>query len=85
MERGRLISTPDRQEMMSLIDETVASGARKHKACEILGISLRTLQRWQIRLADGRADAVRPEPSRDKVKSGVWPVCSMMRQAASFC
>ena len=21
----------------------------------------------------------------DKVKSGVWPVCSMMRQAASFC
>ena len=23
--------------------------------------------------------------NRDKVKSGVWPVCSMMRQAASFC
>ncbi len=63
MERGRLISTPDRQEMMSLIDETVASGARKHKACEILGISLRTLQRWQIGPVDGRADAVRPEPS----------------------
>ena len=25
------------------------------------------------------------DPTRDKVKSGVWPVCSMMRQAASFC
>jgi|GEM_PF-4659135 len=22
---------------------------------------------------------------RDKVKSGVWPFCSMMHQAASFC
>ncbi len=26
-----------------------------------------------------------PDVERDKVKSGVWPVCSMMRQAASFC
>jgi len=25
------------------------------------------------------------QPVRDKVKSGVWPVCSMTRQAASFC
>ncbi len=32
---------------MKLIDETVQEGARKHKACEILGITLRTLQRWR--------------------------------------
>jgi len=25
------------------------------------------------------------EADRDIVKSGVWPVCSMKRQAASFC
>ncbi|WP_273181027.1 IS3 family transposase [Ferrovum myxofaciens] len=61
--KGRLISTSDRQEMMKLIDETVEAGARRHKACEILGLSLRTLQRWQIRPEDGRAEAVRPEPS----------------------
>lgn len=48
---------------MKLIDETVEAGARRHKACEILGLSLRTLQRWQIRPEDGRAEAVRPEPS----------------------
>ena len=61
--KGRLISTPDRQEIMKLIDETVQEGARKHKACEILGITLRTLQRWRHQPVDGRADAVRPGPS----------------------
>ena len=39
------------------------NGARKHKACEELGISVRTSQRWtqtgEVRL-DGRAGAVRP-------------------------
>ena len=27
--------------------EAVESGARRHKACDILGISVRTLQRWE--------------------------------------
>ena len=41
--------------------------------------------------ADQLIHTVGPKPMlvsgepRDKVKSGVWPVCSMMRQAASFC
>jgi putative transposase len=43
-----------------LIDEACAAGARLEKACEVLGISPRTLQRWReegsIR-ADGRAAA----------------------------
>lgn len=29
-----------------LIDEAVTAGARRWKACELLGLSLRTLQRW---------------------------------------
>ncbi|KXW57028.1 hypothetical protein FEMY_24550 [Ferrovum myxofaciens] len=49
--------------MMKLIDETVEAGARRHKACEILGLSLRTLQRWQIRPEDGRAEAVERDQS----------------------
>jgi transposase-like protein len=32
---------------MELVAEAAAHGARRSKACEILGISLRTLQRWQ--------------------------------------
>ena len=49
-----------------MISETVENGARKHKACEELGISVRTSQRWtqagEVRLY-GRAGAVRPAPS----------------------
>jgi len=32
---------------MKLIDEAVASGARREAAAELLGLSLRTLQRWE--------------------------------------
>ena len=32
---------------MCLINEAHANGARKHKACELLNISLRTLERWE--------------------------------------
>ena len=32
---------------IQLVDEAVDTGARRHKACEILGISVRTLQRWK--------------------------------------
>lgn len=43
----------------------MGNGARKYKACEELGISVRTYQRWTqagaVRV-DGRAGAVRPKP-----------------------
>lgn len=48
---------------MTLIDEAVMAGARRARASEVLGLSLRTLQRWQHRPADGRPLAVRPVPS----------------------
>jgi len=44
--RGRLISVPDRTKAIELIDEARATGARLKPACEILGISERTYQRW---------------------------------------
>jgi len=61
-----LIPLPLRCEVVKLIDEAVASGARKAKACEILEINVRTLQRWRSSegvSADGRPDAVRPTPA----------------------
>lgn len=63
--RGGLTSTSDRVMIIELVDEAVQSGARQHKACEILGISSRTLQRWEDErtpLSDQRPMAVRPEP-----------------------
>jgi putative transposase len=57
-----MISASDRQEAMTLIREAVQAGARQALACEELGVSGRTLQRWQHQAADGRPDAQRPAP-----------------------
>lgn len=37
----------ERQQQMQLIAEAVAAGARQASACRIVGLSARTLQRWQ--------------------------------------
>jgi len=42
-----MISVQDRKNAISLVKEAVDGGARQAKACELLGISGRTLQRWQ--------------------------------------
>ena len=41
---------------MELVAEAVGNGARRSKACEVLGISMRTLQRWtrEPESGDGR-------------------------------
>ena len=60
-----MISTPDREAACTLINEAVNAGARRHKVCAELGLTLRTLQRWTrdgaIR-SDGRPAASRPVP-----------------------
>ncbi len=48
-----------------MIDNAVTSGARKEKACEEIGLSIRTLQRWQEGgeiIGDKRPIADRPQP-----------------------
>jgi len=49
----------DRAEIIALIAEARLSGARQIKACEVIGISDRTYQRWtqNNHLRDGRLDA----------------------------
>ena len=44
----------EREMAIELIEETVTGGARRIKACKILNISLRTLQRWES--SGGRGD-----------------------------
>ena len=69
--RGQLISLTDRRKHAKLISIAVATGARQDKACETIGLSSRTLQRWRIDGAigeDKRATANRPEP-RNKLSA----------------
>ena len=57
----------DRQSLSQDIGVAHAAGARLHLACEIVGIDLRTLQRWKahegLTAGDGRPQAVRALPS----------------------
>lgn len=60
-----MISFDDRLLAIELIKEAVTNGAREEKACEVLGISHRTLFRWRSDKApkeDQRPYAKRPEP-----------------------
>ena len=54
----------DREKIIGLINEAVEAGAGRAEACEVAGISLRTLQRWTKpdNAHDGRQDA-RHEPA----------------------
>ncbi|WFB59566.1 IS3 family transposase [Paenibacillus sp. BR1-192] len=63
--RGRLISAPDRELALSLIQEAVEAGARERLACIELGLTQRTIQRWRQSGSreDGRPHAKRPAPA----------------------
>lgn len=58
-----MIVPPDRSKTLELVDAAVTGGARREKACEELGISVRTVQRWRHQAEDGRAGALRPVPA----------------------
>ena len=46
----------ERQKIIAYINEAQACGARQSKACQVIGISAKTLQRWRQSdiLQDGR-------------------------------
>jgi putative transposase len=76
-----MISVPDRQRAVTLIDETTAAGARRFKACAELRISERTYRRWMVGgvvRADLRPEASRPTPGNklsDQERQAVLEVC----------
>jgi transposase InsO family protein len=50
--------------ILGLVDEAVAAGARQHKACEILGLDARTVQRWRGQdTGDDQRRGPRTEPA----------------------
>lgn len=48
-----------RQTVLSLIEDAIQAGARKTLACQLLGLSIRTLQRWKYQPSDARPGAQR--------------------------
>lgn len=81
-QRGQLISLTDRQNHAQLVSNAVASGARQDKACEMIGFSTRTLQRWRIDGAigaDKTPTATRPNPGNklsEAERQSVIDVCN---------
>ena len=67
--RGVLTSTEVRTTILSLVDEAVASGCRKHSACDALSIEERTLQRWKQNSSDNRrGPIVEPKNKLSKIE-----------------
>jgi putative transposase len=61
-----MTSLEQRQTVIKLINTACASGARQHKACEQIGLSVRTLQRWrrvETQAGDRRASSLRRKPA----------------------
>ena len=70
-----------------MIDEAIIAGARKEKACEEIGLSLRTLQRWRKSgeiSGDKRPTADRPEPSNkltEEEQQAILATCNQEKYA----
>lgn len=82
--RGQLVELSDRQYYVRLVNEAVSSGARKKKACELLGVSIRTLQRWvkgDAVQSDKRPSASRPEPKNKLTELETARIVAVCNQA----
>ena len=85
-----MTTTPQRQNVVVLIAAAMTAGARQIKACEVVGISERTLQRWQPSgtdrvQPDRRPTAKRPAPSNQltaEERQQVLEVCNQPEYAS---
>ena len=62
-----MIGLQDRQHIAQMIEAAHRDGARLRPACELVGIDVRTLQRWKAQDGlvdgDGRPKACIPRPA----------------------
>ncbi|HZK55460.1 MAG TPA: IS3 family transposase [Desulfosporosinus sp.] len=73
----------NRDIIIKLVEEAVVSGARQQLACEEIGISVRTLQRWckeGAPEADRRPLAKRPEPANKLTVSECKDIMEIVNQ-----
>lgn len=77
----------ERQTAVSLVKEACDSGARKEKACEILEITSRTLQRWKngVSIIEDRRKHRRQEPANKltpEERETVLATCNQVEYAS---
>lgn len=71
----------DRQMAVKLVDEAMNGGARQKKACEELGISARTYQRWQVDGFEDRRQCVLKHPSNklnEQERQAIIETCNQL-------
>ncbi len=61
--RGRLIMAAQRQRALDLLEEAGACGCRVEPACEVLGVPLRTVQRWRTQGLKDQRKGSRSRPA----------------------
>ena len=74
-----MISTPDRQMAVELIDEAMRAGSRQSQACEIVGIHSRTYQRWQVDGYVDRRQCVEKQPANrltEQERQAIIKICN---------
>lgn len=79
-----------RLEVLDLVDEAVANGATRERACEVVGIPSSTLRRWRPRgcdkpLVDKRPEADRPLPANrytEEERDEMVNICNEQRFAS---
>ena len=77
-----MTSLPDRQHTVALVDDAQRDGARLAKACELLGVSVRTYHRWKTPAgvsADRRPEVPRGAPHNklsDTERAAVIALCN---------
>jgi transposase InsO family protein len=82
-----MIALAERQHIVSWIEEASLAGARRAKACALLGITLRTLQRWRQSgevAEDGRRAlyGIPPNKLSDQERQGVLAMANSAEFAA---
>jgi len=60
-----MTTAPQRQHLLALLGDACNAGARMHKACQQIGLSLRTMQRW-LKACSSAAPMLQPQvPTAD--------------------
>jgi putative transposase len=80
--RGRLIGVEEKRLALELVKQARLSGARKSKACEILGIDIKTLNRWDVEsVIDRRKGANKKIPRKlsDKERQAVAEIACVQK------
>lgn len=80
--RGGMTLLNERRSLEVLIEEAVAAGASKSKACKEIGLSMRTMQRWKHNVAGDKRPFIKNIPANKitpKEREEIIAVCCSER------